>query len=82
MNKLENSDTNYDSKILYIEDKTMERKLLDIENLCIYLSIGKTQIRKILKDPNCPFSLKIGNRWYADKTILDKWIENKIRTKE
>lgn len=65
------------NKIVHVKTEPVERKLLDLDNFALYLSIGKTQARKILKSSDCPFSLKIGYRWYANKTILDKWIDEK-----
>lgn len=54
---------------------SMEGKaLLNINELCEYLGIGKTKARELLRGCN-GFGLQIGNRWYANKTKLDAWIE-------
>ena len=54
---------------------TVDNKiLLNIQELCDYLGIGQTKARELLKGYN-GFGIQIGNRWYADKTKLDLWIE-------
>ena len=52
----------------------MERRLLDIDETCQYLGIGKTKARELIRGHN-GFGIQIGNRWYADKKKLDIWIE-------
>lgn len=58
----------------------MEKALLNIEETCSYLGIGKTKVRELMKDPDTPFAVKIGNRWYANKRILDIWLDKQSRT--
>lgn len=52
-----------------------EKALLNLEEFCSYLGIGKTKARELLKDPSSTFTLKIGNRYYANKKLLDKWLD-------
>ncbi|MBE5827237.1 Helix-turn-helix domain-containing protein [Butyrivibrio proteoclasticus] len=52
----------------------MEKRLLNIEEFCQYMGIGKTKARELLRGRN-GFGVQIGNRWYADKNKLDKWID-------
>ena len=52
----------------------MEKKLLTIKETCEYLGIGETKSRKLIRGNN-GFGLQIGNRWYADKNKLDKWLD-------
>ena len=54
--------------------KKYERRLLDLDEVCIYLGIGKTKARELIRGRN-GFGIKIGNRWYADKQKLDRWID-------
>ena len=54
-----------------------EKKLLDINELCAYLGIGKTKARELIRGHN-GFGIKIGNRWYADKEKLDRWLESQV----
>lgn len=50
-----------------------EKALLNISELCEYLGIGQTKARELLKSYN-GFGIQIGNRWYANKSKLDEWI--------
>ncbi len=52
--------------------------LLSVKEMCIYLSIGQTKCRELLSDPANGFTVKIGNRLYAHKKKLDKWLENQV----
>ncbi|MDY3726929.1 MAG: helix-turn-helix domain-containing protein [Wujia sp.] len=52
----------------------MEKKLLTIKETCEYLGIGETKSRELIRGNN-GFGLQIGNRWYADKNKLDKWLD-------
>ena len=54
----------------------MERKLLTLKELCDYLGIGETKARELVRGQN-GFGVQIGNRWYADKNKLDKWLDNR-----
>ncbi|WP_227884027.1 helix-turn-helix domain-containing protein [Enterocloster citroniae] len=49
-----------------------------MEEMCKYLHIGKTKAREILHNPNNGISIRIGNRLYAHKVKLDKWLENQV----
>lgn len=51
------------------------QKLLTVKELCEYLAIGDSTARKLLSEPNCSFVFKLGGRYYANKTALDKWID-------
>ena len=57
-----------------LEDKA----LLSVKEMCTYLSIGKTKCRELLSNPANGFTVRIGNRLYAHKKHLDKWLENQI----
>ena len=52
----------------------MDKKLLTIKETCEYLGIGETKSRELIRGNN-GFGLQIGNRWYADKNKLDKWLD-------
>ena len=52
--------------------------LLSVKEMCAYLSIGQTKCRELLSDPANGFTVRIGNRLYAHKKHLDKWLENQI----
>ncbi len=52
-----------------------DKRLLNLEEFCQYLGIGKTKAREILNRNSNTFSLRIGNRLYANKKLLDKYID-------
>ena len=52
----------------------MEKKQLTRKETCEYLGIGETKSRELIRGNN-GFGLQIGNRWYADKNKLDKWLD-------
>ena len=54
------------------------RALLNVKQMCEYLGIGQTKARELLSDPANGFTIKIGNRLYAHKERLDKWLLNQI----
>ena len=57
---------------------SMDKILLDFKEVCEYLGLGQTKVREILHN-NTTFTVKIGNRLYAKKDLLDKHIEKCIR---
>lgn len=59
----------------FMEKVLVDKRLLDIKELCIYLGIGQTKARELLRGNN-GFGVQIGNRWYANKKKLDVWIDN------
>lgn len=54
---------------------------MNLKEVSEYLGIGETKTRELLRDRNCPFSMKIGYRWYANKKILDKWVQEQSEKK-
>lgn len=54
------------------ENIAIEKTLLNLKEVCEYLGLGQTKTREIMKKSN--FSLRIGNRLYANKLLLDKWL--------
>ena len=52
----------------------MEKALLNVKEFAEYLGIGQTKAREHLRGYN-GFGVRIGNRWYANKKKLDKWLE-------
>jgi len=57
-----------------MSDIIVEKALLQIDELCVYLGIGETKARELLKTPRNGFALKIGAKWYAHKDRLDSWL--------
>lgn len=58
-----------------MQQQSFEKALLNLEEFCTYLGIGKTKARELLKDPTSSFTIKIGNRYYANKKKLDQWLD-------
>lgn len=56
----------------------MEKRLLNVKETAEYLGIGLTKCRELLHGRN-GFAIKIGNRWYADREALDKWIVRNMK---
>ncbi|MBN2929905.1 MAG: helix-turn-helix domain-containing protein [Eubacterium sp.] len=53
----------------------MEKALLNINEFCEYMGIGKTKARELLNNSKNRFTVRIGNRLYANKKLLDEWLE-------
>lgn len=53
-----------------------ESKLLTVKETCEYLRMGSTKVREILNSRDCTFRVRIGNRLYANRQKLDKWIDS------
>lgn len=53
--------------------------LLNLEQTCKYLCIRKTSCRRLFKEHEHEFVVRLGNRSYAYKILLDKWIAEQTR---
>lgn len=60
------------------EKNTPDKALLNVKEFCAYLGIGETKARELLTDPMNGFTVRIGNRLYAHKGQLDKWLINQV----
>lgn len=52
----------------------MDKQLLNVKDFCEYLGIGETQARKLMTKTDNPYTVRLGNRLYANKMLLDKWL--------
>lgn len=50
-----------------------EKRLLDINELCLYLSMGKTKLIYFAKENG--FEVRIGSRVLYDRRKVDKWCD-------
>lgn len=50
-----------------------EKRLLDINELCLYLSMGKTKAIYFAKENG--FEVRIGSRVLYDRRKVDKWCD-------
>lgn len=57
-----------------VRERKIEKQLLNIKELCLYLGVGQTKARELIRGNN-GFGVQIGNRWYANKKELDRWLE-------
>lgn len=57
-------------------EKEYGKRLMDVKEVAEYLGIGTTKTRELIRGRN-GFGVQIGNRWYADKKKLDRWIDQK-----
>ncbi|MCD8397941.1 MAG: helix-turn-helix domain-containing protein [Lachnospiraceae bacterium] len=55
-----------------------EKALLNVNEFCEYLGIGKTKARELLSDTKNGFTVRIGYRLYAHKERLDEWLLSQI----
>ena len=56
-----------------------EKILLNVGETAEYLNLGKTKTRQLMKENEKIFVVRIGNRNYAHKMLLDKWLLAQIR---
>lgn len=50
----------------------MEKALLTVKETSEYLGVGMTKTRELFKMNG--WALKVGNKWYAYKALLDRWL--------
>ena len=58
--------------------KQKDKVLLSVKETCEYLGIGQIKCRELLSDPKNGFTVRIGNRLYAHKKLLDEWLLNQV----
>ena len=56
-----------------------EKILLNVEETAMYLNLGKTKVRELMKQNEKIFVVKIGGRNYAHKGLLDKWFLAQVK---
>lgn len=56
------------------EKVLVDKALLNVKELREYLGLGDTKIRELLNSPDSTFTVRIGNRLYANKRLLDSWL--------
>lgn len=57
----------------------MEKRLLDINEVCEYTGWGKTKVREIVKRDDSKFTIKLGNKYFIDKKKFDNYLDNCIK---
>ena len=51
------------------------QNILNLKDLALWLHISESMLRKLIYNNNIPY-FKIGNRYYFDRDIIQKWIIN------
>ena len=55
------------------------KALMTVAETAEYLNLGKTKTRELMKIYSTVFVVKIGNRSYAHKELLDRWLLAQVR---
>ena len=55
------------------------KALLNVAETAAYLNLGKTKTRELMKMYGDVCVVKIGNRSYAHKELLDRWLLAQVR---
>lgn len=59
-----------------MEKVLLDKKLLNVKEFCQYLGIGQTKAREMMTKTNNPYTVRLNGRLYANKNLLDKWIDS------
>ena len=57
-----------------MEKVLVDKALLKVKEIKDYLGLGDTKVRELLNSPDSTFTVRIGNRLYANKKLLDVWL--------
>lgn len=55
----------------------MEKALLSVTETQEYLGLGLTKTRELMRKE--AFSCRIGNRWYSNRLLLEKWLNEQCK---
>jgi len=55
----------------------MEKTLLSVPETMRYLGLGRNTVLRLLREE--PFGCQIGSRLYANRVLLDQWLERQCR---
>ena len=53
-----------------------EKAVLNIKEIMQYTGFGENSVRSMLNSPNCKFVIRHGNRLYANRKLLDKYLDS------
>lgn len=56
--------------------KICEKALLNVSEMMLYTGWGENTVRDELNHPRCNFVVRKGNRLYANRRLLDKYIDS------
>lgn len=58
------------------EIKICEKALLNVQEMMLYTGWGENTVRAELTKPNCKYVVRKGNRLYANRKLLDKYLDS------
>lgn len=58
------------------EIRICEKALLNVEEMMAYTGWGENTVRNELNHPNCLYVVRKGNRLYANRKLLEKYIDS------
>lgn len=64
------------TELFNAEKILVDKKLLNVKEFCAYLGIGQTKARELLTKTDNPYTVRLDGRLYANKILLDKWIDS------
>ena len=53
----------------------MDKKLLNIKEVCQYTGWGETKVRELISRPSSTFAMKLGNKWFVNKPLFDAYLD-------
>ena len=58
------------------EIKICEKALLNVEEMMVYTGWGENTVRNELNHPKCKYVVRMGNRLYANRKLLEKYLDS------
>lgn len=62
--------------ILMEQIKLCEKALLNVSEMMAYTGWGENTVRDELNHPRCSYVIRKGNRLYANRKLLDKYLDS------
>ncbi len=56
-------------------ERNFDKKLLSVNEVCEYLGLGATKVREMLNSPTSTFTVRVGRRVMANRTLLDEYMD-------
>lgn len=56
--------------------KICEKALITVKEMMEYTGWGENTVRNELNHPSCPYVVRKGNRLYANRKLLDKYLDS------
>lgn len=63
--------------MIFVEHiKLSEKVLLNVYEMMVYTGWGENTVRNELNHPKCSYVVRKGNRLYANRKLLDRYIDS------